>query len=89
MHFIIAISNVAALVRNKVKFNNLNVLARNFSQFSIMPVNIQFPSINTVCNTKILAQKSLIQPCQSTIVRNLTKFSLRKAKRKSVKAVVS
>lgn len=38
---------------------------------------------------QILAQKSLVQPCQTTIVRNLTKFSLRKAKRKSVKAVVS
>ncbi|CAG9806473.1 unnamed protein product [Chironomus riparius] len=83
-----AISNVAGLARNQVKINTLNVLARNFSQFSIKPVNIQFPALNTACNTQILAQKSLIQPCQSTIVRNLTKFSLRKAKRKSVKAVI-
>lgn len=88
-HFITAISNIAALARNQVKINTCNALARNFSQFSLKPVNIQFPAINTVCNTQILAQKSLIQPCQSTIVRNLTKFSLRKAKRKSVKAVVS
>ena len=88
-HSITAISNVAALARNQVKINTLNVFARNFSQFSIKPANIQFPALNTACNTQILAQKSLIQPCQSTIVRNLTKFSLRKAKRKSVKAVVS
>ncbi|KAG5670050.1 hypothetical protein PVAND_000336 [Polypedilum vanderplanki] len=79
------IQGTAIYARNQSKINANDVL-RKFSQLSIRPTtNIQIPLL---CQPSILSNPALIQAPQVVQSRTLTKFSLRKGKRKSVKAVI-
>lgn len=67
--------------------NQLNV---SLLKTKIIQPNVRYLTLNTInrFNEPKALFSSTIQPCLSSQTRSLTKFSLRKGKRKTVKAVI-